>query len=368
MEHHSHTLKLSMPHTLKNPVFPKKVHVDEIPVDDDMMELSEAFQTNEQFDNTLLKISENDAILKMKMIDCGEDMNRIELDAMEVERIVKGEKMVDESKLNGFLEEASEVIKNSMGCTELGKPLRSIRFGENENGITFDVELRGAIADAEAFSLVGRLDGSNDKYFSRGFFTPHSGHCTSFAISHDEPRGMSLQQGLFIEMKNILARMLKETGSEFVKSLLKELESMQVKVQVVKSDADALESVSDAGLEEHKAEIKEADESIGKLELSPGTTLVEQQTEAACEALKQVEPPEDTCGESFARAVGDREEKPEEDNPIDSALESTHVYNIRKATLWGRIVKWFRKLFGLDKEREQLESVCSDMFCKKDGE
>ena len=278
--------------------------------------------------------------------------------------------MIDIDALDRFLDESNELIKNSKCLDDISQcnPLCSFRIDSGGDSLVFAIEARGFIRDEIAFFLVARhgMDDSS-KFISRGYFTANEGHCTSFAMSHDKPRGMTIQQGVLIEMRNIVGRMNAENQSQFLEDALKQLNGVKVKIQVVESDGDVLSRVDDAGLGEFKADDGVPDEPVGKLELNPGKLLAEQQTEAFCRSSDRQEQIEDTCGESFAKAVGDKDEKPEYGNGIDDALKDTQVYRIEKQTFGQRIVATFRKMLGLDREQEKLDVVCAEMFDEKEN-
>ena len=165
--------------------------------------------------------------------------------------------MIDIDALDKFLDESNELIKNSKGLDGIAqcKPLCSFRIDSDGDSLVFAIEARGFIKDEIAFFLVARqgMDDSS-KFISRGYFTANEGHCTSFAMSHDEPRGISIQQGVLIEMRNIVGRMNAENQSQFLEDVLKQLNGVKVKIQVVESDGDVLSRVDDAGLGEFKAD------------------------------------------------------------------------------------------------------------------
>ena len=278
--------------------------------------------------------------------------------------------MIDIDALDKFLDESNELIKNSKGLDDIAQcnPLCNFRIDSDGDSLVFAIEARGFIRDEIAFFLVAR-HGMEDssKFITRGYFTANEGHCTSFAMSHDEPRGISIQQGVLIEMRNIVGRMNAENQSQFLEDVLKQLNGMKVKIHVVESDGDVLSRVDDAGLGEFKADDGVPDETVGKLELNPGKPLAEQQAGASQKSSDRQEQIEDTCGESFAKAVGEKEEKPEYGNGIDDALKDTQVYRIEKKTFGQRIVATFRKMLGLDREQEKLDVVCAEMFDEKEN-
>ena len=276
--------------------------------------------------------------------------------------------MIDIDALNKFLDESNELIKKT-GCLDdiaQCKPLFLGLIDSDGDALVFAIEARGFIRDEIAFFLVAKY-GRGDSFVSRGYFTANEGHCTSFAMSHDEPRGLSIRQGVLIEMRNIVGRMHAENQSQFLEDVLKQLNGVKVKIQVVESDGDVLSRVDDAGLGEFKADGGVPDEAVGKLELNPGKPLAEQQTEASHRSSDRQEQIEDTCGESFAKAVGDKDEKPTKGNGIDDALKDTQVYRIEKQTFGQRIVATFRKMLGLDREQEKLDVVCAEMFDEKEN-
>ncbi len=261
--------------------------------------------------------------------------------------------MIETDKLNLFLEEANSVIKNSVGTYQRLKPLCTYTVSDGDKSVTFEIELRGYVKDDEVFFLVAKV--GDDKFFSRGYFTTRGGHCTSFAMTHDEPRGVNIQQGVLIEMRSLVVRMIdNEEMSDFASAILEELDHMNVKVQVVRYDGGD-DSILDKGVE-----------ALDRLEIKSDKELAEQQSDAAKYNARKPEEPDDTIGEEFAKAVGDNEEKPDEDNPLDIALKGTQVYRIEKETFWQKVMKFFRKMLGLDKEREILNTLCSEMFNKKE--
>ena len=265
--------------------------------------------------------------------------------------------MIDIEALNLFLEEANGVIKNSVGTYQKMKPLCSFEVSDEGKSVTFGIELRGYARDEEAFFLVATVNDSDDKFVSRGYFTTRDGHCASFAMTHHEPRGMNIQQGVLIEMRNILERMTgNEDIADFAGCMLEQLGKMNVKVQVVRYDGGE-DSVLD-----------ESVTTLNKLEIKSDKELAEQKSDATKYNSRKSEEPDDTIGEEFAKAVGDKEERADENNPLDSALKGTEVYRIEKDTLWSRMVRFFRRLFGLDKEREELNAIFSEMFDEKEDE
>ena len=265
--------------------------------------------------------------------------------------------MIDIEKLEKFLDDANQTIKDSVGASRKMGPLCELKVVENGSVVLFSVECRGYVRDEEAFFLVVRLGDSTDKYISRGHFTAHCGHCTDFARTHASPRGMSIQQGLLIEMRGILARMQDcriegacATGErECAKRLLDELSKIDLKVRVVRDDATS----STAGV---------PDGTVGRLVLKSGKELEEQKKEASLNKTKRIEIPDDTVGREFAKSVGNREEKPDRDNPLDEALGNTQVYRVGKKTFWSRLMKSIGHLLGFDREREKLDSACEAMF------
>jgi hypothetical protein len=279
--------------------------------------------------------------------------------------------MIDINTLNKFLDESNELIKNSKGLEDIAqcKPLCSFRIDFDGDSMTFAIEARGFIKDEIAFFLVAKhgMDDSSE-FISRGYFTANEGHCASFAMSHDEPRGLTIQQGALIEMRNIVDRMNAENQSQFLEDVLKQLNNVKVKIQVVESDGDVLSRVDDAGLGEFKADDGVPDETIGKLELKPGKHLAEQQTEASHRSSDRQEQIEDIVDSEFAKTIGNKDEEPEYGNGIDDALKDTQVYHIEKKTFGQRIVATFRKMLGLDREREELDVVCAEMFDEKENE
>lgn len=241
--------------------------------------------------------------------------------------------MIDVELLNKFFNDANVIIKKNEQFTKL-KPLCSVEFSHGNDKIVFSIEMRGFVRDENAFFLVATLNDSADKFIARGYFTS-AGHHTDFKMSHYEPRGMSIQQGILIEMKNIVNRLLDNYPSDFLRGISNELSGMKVKVVVVESDDD---------------KIDESEMSRGKLNLK-GESQLESNESSNEESV------EDTIGETFAKSVGNKSESPDEGNIIDEALKDEQEYVVKKESLWSRIKKFFRKLFGLNKEEEALESL-----------
>jgi hypothetical protein len=157
--------------------------------------------------------------------------------------------MIDIDTLNKFLDESNELIKKSRGLDDNAKckPLCSFRIDSDGDSIVFAIEARGFIKDEIVFFLVAK-HGTDDssKFISRGHFTATDGHCTSFAMSHDEPRGMTIQQGVLIEMRNLVDRMGDGNKSKFIDGVKRELNGVKERISVVKSDEDPLEKINES--------------------------------------------------------------------------------------------------------------------------
>ena len=83
-ESHRHSVKISRaPNEPEHRWVLQKSHVED--------ELVEAFQVCEEFDRRFERLRKDDSVLEMKLIDCGGDMNRIQLDEKEVDRVVGNE-------------------------------------------------------------------------------------------------------------------------------------------------------------------------------------------------------------------------------------------------------------------------------------
>lgn len=273
---------------------------------------------------------------------------------------------IDENLLSRFMDDVCAVVKgdgteenaNSHDISKC-KPLCTVEFLDGDEGVSFSVEIRGYVRDEDAYFIVGRVKGHDEKFFSRGFFTARGGHQTLYAMTHDAPRGMSIQQGVLIEVRNLVKRMIDDikllplNTLRFLTMMSEQLDAMKVKVVVVKSDDNA------DGIPESQKD----DESLGRLEIR-GDMKPDEFKERKSEPVdeKPVEPVEDTIGETFAKAVGNKSESPEDGNPIDDALKNSQEYVVRKETLWDRIRSFLRRIFGLDREKEELNSLCGEMF------
>lgn len=273
--------------------------------------------------------------------------------------------MIDIDTLNKFLNGSNELIKKSKGLNDIEKckPLCSFRIDSDGDSMTFAIEARGFIKDEIVFFLVAK-HGTDDsgKFISRGHFTATSGHCTSFAMSHDEPRGMTIQQGVLIEMRNIVDRMRNDGNqSQFIEGVKRELNGVKVKISVVKSDEDPLEKID----ESREASCSADDTAFGKLNLK-GDKPSDEEIRERVQNICHPEPVEDIVDSEFAKSIGNRDEKPEEGNGIDDALKETKVYQIKRQTLWQRIVRFLRKHLGLEREKEELDGLCSEMFGNKE--
>lgn len=275
--------------------------------------------------------------------------------------------MIDIDALNKFLDESNELIKKSrdfdgIAQTPQYKPLCSFRIDSDGGSMVFAIEARGFIRDEVVFFLVARhgMDDSSE-FISRGHFTANEGHYTSFAMSHDKPRGMTVQQGVLIEMRNIVARMGDGNQSPFIEGIRTELNGVKVKISVVKSDECQLENID----EPCKANCTDDCTAFGKLNLKGDKPSVEE----IKERLRKIcnpEPVDDIFGNEFAKTMGNMDEKPEDGNGIDDALKETDVYQIEKQAPWQRIMLFLRKLFGFDKEKEELDGLCFEMFGNKE--
>lgn len=256
---------------------------------------------------------------------------------------------IDVSVVDGFLEEIGSVVKENSKC-ENCKPLCSASFSEGEQAVSFSLEMRGFENEEQAFFLVGRISGNEEVFISRGFFTA-GGHHASFSRSHGE-RGMNIQQGVLIEMKGILQRMLAEFSHcfepdkakiAFVQDLLNELQCLKVKVAVVRTD------------DEPSLGLHDGDESIDTLSVK-GMKPEEEAKERYQKSLNQ-EPVEDIVGESFAKAVGNKSENPEKDNILDDDMKSMKEYVVKKEPFLKRMWNGIRHRFGFYSDSEHLESL-----------
>jgi hypothetical protein len=272
--------------------------------------------------------------------------------------------MIDIDTLNKFLDESNELIKKSRGLDDIAKckPLCSFRIDSDGDSIVFAIEARGFIKDEIVFFLVAK-HGTDDssKFISRGHFTATDGHCTSFAMSHDEPRGMTIQQGVLIEMRNLVDRMGDGNKSKFIDGVKRELNGVKVRISVVKSDEDPLEKINESCESSGSAD----DTAFGQLNLKgdkPSNEKIMERVQSICHP----DPVEDIVDSEFAKSIGNRDEKPEDGNGIDDALKGTKVYQIEKQTLWQRIMHFLRKLLGLEREKEELDGLCSEMFGNKE--
>jgi len=266
--------------------------------------------------------------------------------------------MISLEGLNRFLDESNAVIKSAGKLNNVVKctPLCSFRIGSEGNSILFGIEARGVVNNGLAFCLVAQQEGNDAiKFISHGIFTADDGHCTSFKMSHDEPRGMSIQQGVFIEMKNLVERMNKDGKSPFLVDVLEELNGVKVKISVVKSDDVACPSDDSVT------------ESLGKLRTS-WEQPIDEKDHKRIDGTCGSEPVEDLVDQTFAKTIGNKDEKPTKGNGIDDALEDIQVYRIEKQTFWQRIVATFRKMLGFDREREKLDGVCEEMFDEKEND
>ena len=225
---------------------------------------------------------------------------------------------IDIDRMNAFLDEANAIIKSKTDGKAKCDPLCSLKIEKGDDSIEFAVEKRGYVRDEKAFFLVARVNGG-DKYFSRGYFTSRGGHQTAFAVTHDEPRGMSIQQGLFIEMRGLVSRLRKDAGSDFLDALLKEFEAMTVKVQVVNPEQDDAAADADATLNE---------ESIGRLELRGKEKKTDEEIKERIDSICKPEPVEDIVDKSFAESVGDKAEKPDDDHDLYCAMRSIQVFEV----------------------------------------
>lgn len=265
--------------------------------------------------------------------------------------------MISLEGLNRFLDESNAVIKSAGKLNNVVKctPLCSFRIGSEGNSILFGIEARGCMNNEPVFCLVAQQEGDDaSKFISHGIFTA-SGHCTSFKMSHDEPCGMSIQQGVLIEMKNIVYRMNKDGKSQFLANVLEQLNGVKVKISVVKLDDVACSSNnSDTA-------------SLGKLRTS-GEQPSDEQIKKRIDNTCHPEPVEDIIDQTFVKTIGNKNEKPTNGNEIDDALKDTQVYQIEKQTFGQRIVATFRKMLGFDREREKLDRICEELFDEKEND
>lgn len=274
-------------------------------------------------------------------------------------------KMIDIDTLNKFLDESNELIKKSKGLDDIAKcnPLCSFRIDSDGDSMAFAIEARGFIKDEIVFFLVAKhgTDDSN-KFISRGYFTEIDGHCTPFAMSHDEPRGMTIQQGVLIEMRNIVDRMSNGSQSQFIDGVKRDLNGVKARVSVVKSDEDPFGKID----ESCEASCSADGTTFGKLNLK-GDKPSDEEIMERVHVICHPDPVEDIVDSEFAKSIGNKDEKPEYGNEIDDALKDTQVYRIEKQTFRQRIVATFRKMLGFDREQENLDRICTEMFDEKEN-
>ena len=290
--------------------------------------------------------------------------------------------MIDTNALNKFLDEANSRIKSDVGLQEgttwnatsasvesKTRQLCDFTVQSVDHSITFSIESRGYVKDESAFFLVARLGRCDEEYVSRGYFTAFGGHHTDFKMSHDEPRGFSIQQGVLIEMLNIVERMIVLckfiSAIGFLSELMDELKGMKVKAVVVKSDDDAIGEISDIP-EFADASVEPVEsQSIGKLSIK-GERMSEDEIKERVNNICNPEPVEGTIGETFAKNVGNKSEKPEKDNSIDDDMKSMQEYVIQKESFWTRLWKRIKAMFGIVSDSEALENLFDNNFNGKE--
>ncbi len=259
--------------------------------------------------------------------------------------------------VDAFLGKAEEFIggEDSQGSS----PTFSYSSGANE--ITFGIEEKGySSGEDKTYFVTAELNGNGDKYFSRGYLTAEHGHHVDFALTHNNPRGLNIRQGVLIEMRN-LVNLMKDTqklsaglgtdsSCDFLKDLYSQLEKQDAKLDVHEANTDN----QNAG----------NTNSLAKLKLKGNS---KEEAPKWNDQFKDMGDLEDTIGESFMKAIGNKTEKPEKDNTIDDELKSTEVYVIRKKSFLGRMTAMFRGMFGDDKDMRKLEDIFNESFSKAEN-
>lgn len=264
-------------------------------------------------------------------------------------------------------------------------------FALGDDTIIFGIEEFGYHDGQKAFRVVAFANGelkkalladayksinpTNDmwKECSNGFITDDGKHHVSFSMSHNIPRGFGPEQGVFFEMKNIMSKIkgyCKSYGiqSQLVDTLVQLLDNKKITAPVIKGD-ETSENISGDSIAKLETSYKGTEKEEEALD-EPRKRLTHNEKEAelmkaqatVAECAEDMKAPEDTIGETFAKAIGNKTYKPDKDNEIDMALKDTDVYIIKKDSFLGRMVKAVKGMFGEERDMRRLEKLFEEEF------